>query len=36
MDDAGPPLGNGEPRPTVTLRPPFTYLMIFDLLIGFL
>ena len=36
MDDAGPPLDNGEPRPTVTLRPLFTYLMIFDLLIGFL
>jgi hypothetical protein len=36
MDDAGLPLDNGEPRPTVTLRPLFTYLMIFDLLIGFL
>src|ERR1700759_4781559 len=36
MDDAGPPFDNGGPRPTVTLRPLFTYLMIFDLIIGFL
>ena len=36
MDDAGPQPGDdGESRPTVTLRPLFTYLMIFDLILGF-
>ena len=36
MDDAGPQPGDDvESRPTVALRPLFTYLMIFDLILGF-
>jgi hypothetical protein len=34
--EAPGPAGESETRPVVTLRPLFTYLMIFDLIIGFL
>ena len=37
MDDTGPPAGGkGAPRPTVTLRPLSTYLLIFDVITGFI